>query len=201
MGLGGLALVLARRKAASPRDDRLVQAVDEMRTRMDDLGRDLSEALERAERESKRNRFLSDLGTSIEFDELLDRVLDAGLEVPGFDAAMVALEEGGGQTTVATRGLTPEEALRNLSLRVDSPATRAFTQALVQGESLGVSIGTILRDLASDMRKRRRQAAEERAQKTPTKILFPLIVLMLPAIFIVALGPVVMEALSFLRSA
>ena len=49
-----------------------------MRTRMDDLGRDLSEALERAERESKRNRFLSDLGTSIEFDELLDRVLDAG---------------------------------------------------------------------------------------------------------------------------
>jgi diguanylate cyclase (GGDEF)-like protein len=110
VGLGGLALVLARRKAASPRDDRLVQAVDEMRTRMDDLGRDLSEALERAERESKRNRFLSDLGTSIEFDELLDRVLDAGLEVPGFDAAMVALEEGGGQTTVATRGLTPEEA-------------------------------------------------------------------------------------------
>jgi tight adherence protein C len=97
-------------------------------------------------------------------------------------------------------GLTPEEALRNLSLRVDSPATRAFTQALVQGESLGVSIGTILRDLAIDMRKRRRQAAEERAQKTPTKILFPLIVLILPAMFIVTLGPVLMEALNFFRS-
>jgi tight adherence protein C len=97
-------------------------------------------------------------------------------------------------------GLTPEEALRNLSLRVDSPATRAFTQALVQGESLGVSIGTILRDLATDMRMRRRQAAEERAQKTPTKILFPLIVLILPAMFIVTLGPVLMEALSFLSS-
>ena len=96
--------------------------------------------------------------------------------------------------------MTPEEALRNLSLRVDSPATRAFTQALVQGESLGVSIGTILRDLAVDMRKRRRQAAEERAQKTPTKILFPLIALLLPAMFIVALGPVVMEALTFLAS-
>ena len=95
-------------------------------------------------------------------------------------------------------GLTPEEALRNLSLRVDSPATRAFTQALVQGESLGVSIGTILRDLATDMRKRRRQSAEERAQKTPTKILFPLIALILPAMFIVTLGPVVMEALDFL---
>jgi tight adherence protein C len=97
-------------------------------------------------------------------------------------------------------GLTPEEALRNLSLRVDSPATRAFTQALVQGASLGVSIGTILRDLAIDMRKRRRQSAEERAQKTPTKILFPLVGLILPAMFIVTLGPVLMEALSFFSS-
>ena len=95
-------------------------------------------------------------------------------------------------------GLTPEETLRNLSLRVDSPATRAFTQALVQGESLGVSVGTILRDLATDMRKRRRQSAEERAQKTPTKILFPLIGLILPAMFIITLGPVMMEAMGFL---
>jgi tight adherence protein C len=95
-------------------------------------------------------------------------------------------------------GLTPEQTLRNLSLRVDSPATRAFTQALVQGESLGVSIGTILRDLAVDMRKRRRQSAEERAQKTPTKILFPLIALILPAMFIITLGPVMMEAMGFL---
>lgn len=97
-------------------------------------------------------------------------------------------------------GLSPEEALRNLSHRVDSPATRAFTQALVQGESLGVSIGTILRDLAVDMRKRRRAMAEERAQKTPTKILFPLIVLIMPAMFIVALGPVMKETFSFLSS-
>jgi tight adherence protein C len=97
-------------------------------------------------------------------------------------------------------GLTPEETLRNLSMRVDSPATRAFTQALVQGESLGVSIGTILRDLAVDMRKRRRQSAEERAQKTPTKILFPLIALLLPAMFIVTLGPMIMETLNFLGS-
>lgn len=98
-------------------------------------------------------------------------------------------------------GLTPEEALRNLSLRVDSPATRAFTQALVQGESLGVSIGAILRDLAIDMRLRRRQAAEERAQKTPTKILFPLIGLMLPAMFIVALGPMVLQIAKFFAAA
>jgi diguanylate cyclase (GGDEF)-like protein len=114
VALSGLAVVLAfvvtRSRPRPTRDDRLVQAVDEMRTRMDDLGRDLSDALERAERESRRNRFLSDLGTSIEFEELLDRILDAALEVPGFDAAMVVLEETGGSSTIATRGMTAEEA-------------------------------------------------------------------------------------------
>ncbi len=111
VGLGLVALEIVKRRGQPvERDDRLVRAVDDMRTRMDDLGRDLSQALERAERESRRNRFLSDLGSSIEFDELLDRVLDAALELPGFDAAMVALDETGGQATVATRGLTPEEA-------------------------------------------------------------------------------------------
>jgi diguanylate cyclase (GGDEF)-like protein len=111
LGLGIAALeIIRRRSEPTERDDRLVRAVDDMRTRMDDLGRDLQEALDRAERESRRNRFLSDLGSSIEFDELLDRVLDAALEVPGFDAAMVSLEDQGGQSTTATRGLTPEEA-------------------------------------------------------------------------------------------
>jgi tight adherence protein C len=94
-------------------------------------------------------------------------------------------------------GLTPDEALRNLAGRVDSPALRAFTQALIQGESLGVSIGKVLRDLAVDMRKRRRQSAEERAQKTPTKILFPLVTLILPAMFILTLGPVMLRVMEF----
>ena len=111
LGLGVVALeIVKRRNQPAERDDRLVRAVDDMRTRMDVLGRDLQEALERAERESRRNRFLSDLGSSIEFDELLDRVLDALLEVPGFDAAMVALDEAGGQPTMATRGMTPASA-------------------------------------------------------------------------------------------
>jgi len=88
-------------------------------------------------------------------------------------------------------GLTIEEALRNMLGRADSPMLRAFVQAILQGELLGVSIGKILRELAVDMRKRRRQAAEERAQKAPTKILFPLVGLILPALFIVSLGPMV----------
>ncbi len=111
LGVGVLVAVLAiRSHPDTEREDRLARAVDDMRTRMDDLGRDLSEALDRAERESKRNRFLSDLGNSIEFEELLDRVLDAALEVPGFDAAMVVLDDPAGSPTIATRGMTPEEA-------------------------------------------------------------------------------------------
>lgn len=87
-------------------------------------------------------------------------------------------------------GLSMEEALRNLLERAEeSVAMRAFVQAIVQGETLGVSIGRILRDLAVDMRKRRRQSAEERAQKAPVKLLFPLVFLILPAMMIVVLGP------------
>ena len=141
-----------------------------------------------------------------ELVDLLVTTVEAGV---GFAAALQLASrsiEGplGQELRLALReqslGLTPEEALRNLSLRVESPAMRAFTQALVQGETLGVSIGTILRNLAIDMRKRRRQAAEERAQKTPTKILFPLIALILPALFIVTLGPVLLEIVDFLGS-
>ena len=85
-------------------------------------------------------------------------------------------------------GITIEEALENMLTRVDSVALRAFVQAIVQGQTLGVAIGKILRDLALEMRKIRRQKAEEQAQKTPTKILFPLILLILPALLIVSLG-------------
>jgi tight adherence protein C len=87
-------------------------------------------------------------------------------------------------------GLGINDALGNLLERAkESLAMRAFVQAIVQGETLGVSIGRILRDLAVDMRKRRRQAAEERAQKAPVKLLFPLVFLIMPAMIVVVLGP------------
>lgn len=89
-------------------------------------------------------------------------------------------------------GLTMNEALKNMLERTDrSTSMRAFVQAIVQGETLGVSIGKTLRDLAVDMRKRRRQSAEEQAQKAPIKLLFPLTFLILPAMMIVILGPAV----------
>jgi len=86
-------------------------------------------------------------------------------------------------------GLGLDDALRNLGSRTKSGNLRMFVQAVLQGETLGVSIGKILRDLAVDMRKARRQMAEERAQKAPIKLLFPLVFLILPAMMLVLLGP------------
>jgi diguanylate cyclase (GGDEF)-like protein len=97
-------------RKGSQSTDRLAEAVDEMRTRIDELVTDLSGALERAERESRRNRLLGELSSSIDLEELVDRMLDAVLEIPGFDAAVVVLEEPETNPTIATRGLTPEEA-------------------------------------------------------------------------------------------
>lgn len=88
-------------------------------------------------------------------------------------------------------GLSSDQSLGKLLDRCDTPSVRSFVRSLQQGERLGVSIGTILRGLAGEMRTRRRQTAEERAQKAPVKILFPLIFMIFPAMFIVLLGPAV----------
>ena len=92
-------------------------------------------------------------------------------------------------------GLSNDQSLTKLLDRVDTPSVRSFVRSLQQGERLGVSIGAILRGLAVEMRTRRRQAAEERAQKAPIKILFPLVFLIFPAMFIVLLGPGVFKFL------
>jgi tight adherence protein C len=88
-------------------------------------------------------------------------------------------------------GLATNEALENLVTRVDTPALRSFVRSVLQGETLGVSIGQILRNIANDMRKRRRSLAEERAHKAPVKMLFPLILFIFPAMFVVILVPAV----------
>jgi tight adherence protein C len=88
-------------------------------------------------------------------------------------------------------GLSSNEALRNMLDRCETPSMRSFVRSILQGETLGVSIGQIMRNLAVEMRKRRRANAEERAQKAPVKILFPLVLLIFPAMFVVLLGPVV----------
>ena len=94
-------------------------------------------------------------------------------------------------------GLSTNEALSNMLVRSETPSMRSFVRSVIQGESLGVSIGTIMRNLAVDMRKRRRQAAEEKAHKAPIKILFPLVFLIFPAMFLVLLFP---AAYSFVQA-
>jgi diguanylate cyclase (GGDEF)-like protein len=109
-----LTIVLVRRsgQTSSKPNDELVRAVDEMRVKMDELSQDLSEALDRAERESRRNRLFGELGGSIDLEELMDRVLDAAMQIPGFDAAMMVVESQGGAPTVVTRGMTPQETAK-----------------------------------------------------------------------------------------
>src|SRR5205085_9593264 len=79
-----------------------------------------------------------------------------------------------------------------------TPSMRAFVRAVLQGESLGVSIAAMMRNLASETRARRRQLAQERIQKAPVKMLFPLIFLIFPALLIVLLYPAFTQVFSTL---
>ena len=110
------------------------------------------------------------------------------LEGPLGDELRLTLQE-------QSMGLSSRDALQNLLERAETPNMRSFVRSVVQGEALGVSIGVVLRNLAVDMRKRRRASAEAKAQKAPVKILFPLVFLMFPALFVVLLGPAGMQVM------
>ena len=97
-------------------------------------------------------------------------------------------------------GLSLRDALTHMHERASVPNMHSFVRSVSQGEALGVSIGTIMRNLAKEMRVRRRQLAEEQAQKAPVKMLFPLIFLMFPALGIVILGPAIIKVTSSLGS-
>jgi tight adherence protein C len=99
-----------------------------------------------------------------------------------------------------TMGLSTDAALANMRERCDTPSVRAFVRAVAQGESLGVSIGAMMRNLATETRKRRRADAQERVQKAPVKMLFPLIFLIFPALMIVLLYPAIHNVLVSLGS-
>jgi tight adherence protein C len=88
-------------------------------------------------------------------------------------------------------GLTLVEALENFLSRIDTAGVRMFARSIAQGEVMGVSTGQIMRNLAIELRKRRRARAEEQAQKAPVKMLFPIAFLIMPALFIVLLVPMV----------
>jgi tight adherence protein C len=90
------------------------------------------------------------------------------------------------------------QALKRLAERAPTPTIRSFARAMSQSESMGVSIGHTLKALAGDARTRKRQAAEELAQKAPIKMIFPLASCFFPAILIVAAGPGVLAIMKAL---
>jgi len=130
--------------------------------------------------------------------DLLTICVGAGL---GFDAAMhkvvekwdneLAFEFGRVLREVQL-GKTRREALRDMADRVGLPEMTSFVAAIIQSEQLGVSLGKVLQIQAENMRIKRRQRAEEAAQQAPVKMLFPLVFLVMPALFIVLLGPAAM---------
>jgi tight adherence protein C len=134
----------------------------------------------------------------IELPELIDRLvvtLEAGI---GFNAALQRSGERmtgplGEELRLTLHehelGLTMQGALVNLLERCDVHSIRAFVRAVTQSEHLGISIGHVMRELASEIRNRRRQIIEEKAQKAPIKILFPLAFLILPALLLIVLFP------------
>jgi tight adherence protein C len=95
-------------------------------------------------------------------------------------------------------GLTLVEALENLLVRISTPGIRMFARSIAQGETMGVSTGQIMRNLAIELRKRQRAYAEERAQKAPVKVLFPILLLIMPSLFIVLLLPVMIKIMDVL---
>jgi tight adherence protein C len=86
-------------------------------------------------------------------------------------------------------GLGRPDAMRALTDRTDLPELRGFVTSMVQADTFGIPIANVLRVQSKEMRVKRSQRAEELAQKVPVKILFPLIFCILPALFVVILGP------------
>jgi tight adherence protein C len=86
-------------------------------------------------------------------------------------------------------GVPRGDAFRNLAERTDVEELNAFALAMIQADVFGVSIASVLRTQAQQLRIKRRQRAEAKAQQTPVKIVFPLILCILPALFVVIVGP------------
>jgi tight adherence protein C len=144
---------------------------------------------------------------ALELPDTLDQMtiaVEAGL---GFDAAMSRTGHNGkgplARELVRTLqdmqiGMSRREAYTALADRTGAPDLRRFVNAILQADKYGISISAVLRTQASEMRSKRRQRAEEKAMKIPVKVLFPLMLFILPVLFIAMLGPAAINVIDTL---
>ena len=140
-----------------------------------------------------------------EMIDLLVVAVEAGVSLAG--ALRIASKEVSGPLGEELRltlqeqnlGLSARDALENLAVRANTPGMRIIVRGIIHGDTLGMSIGQVMRNLALEMRKRRKAAAEERAQKAPIKMIFPLVFLIFPAMFIVLLLPALLNIHNYFK--
>ena len=127
--------------------------------------------------------------------DLLTISVEAGL---GFDAALAQVvknvpgplsEEIARMLQEMQIGVSRTDALRHVNDRTEVPELDGFVLSMIQADKYGVGVAKVLRAQSTELRQKRRQRAEEMAQKVPLKLLFPMIFMVLPALFIVILGP------------
>ncbi len=137
--------------------------------------------------------------------DLLTISVEAGL---GFDPALgrvvekwdnALTRELGRMLSEIRMGSSRRDAMREVANRVNVDDLNTFISAVIQADQLGVSISQVLRVQSNQMRQRRRQRAEVQAHKAPLKMLFPMIFLIFPSIYIVILGPAIPHIVSAFR--
>jgi tight adherence protein C len=142
-----------------------------------------------------RNRQTEIIKTLPDALDLLTITVEAGM---GFDGAIQKVaEKWDNELSKAFSkvvqemrlGVPRRDALKNMDRSMEVPDVTTFVAAIIQAEQLGVSIAKILRVQSEQMRIKRRQRAEEMANKAPIKMLFPMVFLIFPALFIILLGP------------
>lgn len=150
--------------------------LNEVQQRADRIQRDLPNALD---------LLTISVESGLSFDAALAQVArkTEGPLAEEFQRVLQEMQIGVGRT----------DAIRALGERTTVDDLRSFAGAMVQADVFGIPIANVLRVQSKEMRVKRRQRAEERAQKVPVKILFPLIFFILPTIFIVILGPAIIQ--------
>jgi tight adherence protein C len=132
--------------------------------------------------------------------DLLTTCVEAGLSLD-FAFQRVAERQGGPVGVELERmlrekalGQTRKEALTGMAERIDLPDVNVFVHSVIQAETLGTSIGQVLRIQSRQLRIRRRQRAEQVARQAAPKMVFPLVFFVMPSLFIVILGPIILNA-------